>query len=85
MEREYISTNNEVQMNIECYQEIISIVSEQIAKAFLAKESNIAKRARFLDADVAEITRQVGLEATKKIYEESAKELVNKKKQKGYQ
>ena len=67
-------------MNIECYQEIIRTISEQISQAFLAKESNIAKRARFLDADIAEITRQVGLEATKKIYENSAKELVNKKK-----
>ena len=72
-------------MNMECYQEMTDSVSAQIAKAFLAKETNIVKRARFLDADIAEITRQVGLETTKKIYEESAKELVNKKKRKDYQ
>ncbi len=72
-------------MDIECYQAIIQNISNQIAKAFLARETNIAQRARCLDAGIAEIIRQVGLETVKQIYEESANKLVNKKKRKGYQ
>ncbi len=79
------SQTKEILVKMECYQKIIDTVSAQIAKAFLDKETNIVKRARFLDGDIAEITRQVGLETTKKIYEESAKELINKKKRKDYQ
>ena len=61
------------------YQEMVRSVSEQVAKKFLENESDLAKRALFLDADIAEITRKIGLEATKIIYENTQNQLIKKK------
>lgn len=51
------------------YQEIIATVSTQIAKTFLSQENNLAARATLLDADIADITRQIGAETTKLVLE----------------
>ncbi len=65
------------------YQEIISKAGEQISEKFLEKEDNIAARAVFLDADIAEITRQIGLETTKIIIRNASDRLVKKKQTEG--
>lgn len=61
------------------YEEIIRGVSGQIAGEFLKKESNLAQRALSVDADIAEITRQIGSEAVRIIYEETVKQCTDKK------
>ena len=60
------------------YQELIAAVSTEVAKTFLANEDNLAARATLLDADIAEITRQIGVETTKKVLEQVRDDLVKK-------
>lgn len=64
------------------YQEIISRVSEELSKKFLEKEENIAARAVILDADISEITRQIGLETTKIVLGNACDKLVKKNNRK---
>ncbi len=63
------------------YQEIILSVSSQIAQEFLNKETNLVQRSSFLDADIAEITRGIGLETTRIVYEQLEKQITSKKKE----
>lgn len=65
------------------YQELITNVSHQIAQEFLDHETNLAQRALLLDADIAEITREIGLETTKIVLEHSRAQLVKKTNRKG--
>lgn len=63
------------------YQEIILSVSSQIAQEFLNKETNLVQRSSFLDADIAEITRGIGLETTRIVYEQLERQITSKKKE----
>ncbi len=63
----------------ECYQDIIAAVSATIAQSFLSNEESLPKRSIFLDADIAEILRQVGLKTTLIILEETLENCVKKK------
>ena len=47
-------------MEIKGYEELIDIVSEQVAKQFLSQEKDISKRALLIDSDISEITRRIG-------------------------
>lgn len=67
-------------MEIKEYEELISLIGKKIAEAFLSNEKDISRRSLLLDADVAEITRRIGLEATKIIIEETMAEHIRKKK-----
>ncbi len=67
----------------EVYQDLIKDVSAQIAKAFLSHESNLEERSLFLDADVASITRQVGLESMRLIYTTLLNQNVTEEESKG--
>ncbi len=60
------------------YHALIAAVSTEVATTFLANEDNLAARATLLDADIAEITRQIGAETTKKVLERVRDELVKK-------
>lgn len=60
------------------YQELVTTVSQQVAKAFLRNEDNLAARATLLDADISEITRQIGRETTKLVVEQVRDDLVKK-------
>lgn len=51
------------------YQEIVSRVSTELTNELLAHETDLARRARFIDADIAEIMRHIGLETTQKLLE----------------
>ena len=68
-------------MEKELYQEIILSVSSQIAREFLNKETNLVQRSSFLDADIAEITRGIGLETTRIVYEQLERQITSKKKE----
>ncbi len=67
-------------MDVKNYEALISQVSQEIAERFLSLEGNIAQRAVFVDADIAEITRQIGLETTQHIYEKVLAQEVEQKK-----
>jgi len=64
------------------YQELVTKVSKQVAKTFLRHEDNLVARATLLDADISEITRQIGLETTKLVVEQVRDDLVKKNNKK---
>jgi len=69
-------------MNKNDYDEIISILSKKLAKEILKNEKELDKRALLLDADIAEITRKIGVETIQEVYESMIeKHVVLKKKQ----
>lgn len=69
-------------MNQHDYDEIISILGKKLAKEIVKNEKDLDKRALLLDADIAEITRKVGLETIKEIYESMIEKHVVLKKNK---
>lgn len=66
----------------QAYQELIDNVSQHIAQTFLTHEGNLTQRALLVDADIAEITRQIGLKTTQIVLEHSRDELVKKNNRK---
>lgn len=70
----------EKSMDVKNYEELISSVSQELAERFLSLEDKIAPRALFVDADIAEITRQIGLQTTQHIYEKVLTQQVGQKK-----
>ena len=73
----------EESMDVKNYEALISSISQEIAEKFLSLEENIPQRALFIDADIAEITRLIGLETTQHVYEKVLKQQVDQKKTKG--
>jgi len=66
------------------YQELMTTVSQQVAQTFLHHEDNLAARALLVDADIAEITRQIGLETTKIVVEHVRDDLVKQPQHEGF-
>jgi len=62
------------------YQDIIEQVSTELAKKMLDTEDNLAARARCLAADIAEITRQIGVTTTTRVCEQLRDEAIKKNK-----
>ena len=60
------------------YQDVVTRVSTELTNELLAHETDLACRARFIDADIAEITRQIGLETTRKLLEHVRDQAVKK-------
>ena len=69
-------------MDINGYDELISKVSKKLAEEILKNEKGLDKKALLLDADIAEITRKIGLETVQKIYDSIIEEHVALKKKK---
>lgn len=67
-------------MDKSSYDEIISRVSKELAKEILKNEKQLDKRALLLDADIAEITRDIGLKTIQGIYKSLVEEHVALKK-----
>ena len=61
------------------YEKIIQAMSEELSERIVSEEQDLAKRARLIDQDIAEIVREVGLQTTKKVLEKSRDRLVLKK------
>jgi hypothetical protein len=70
-------------MDVKNYEELISKVSQEIAEKFLSLEENLPQRALFVDADISALTRHIGLETTKRVYEKVLKQQVKQKKNEG--
>jgi hypothetical protein len=64
------------------YQDVVRRVSIQIADEFLAAENDLEKRALLPDADIAEITRQIGSETTEIIPGNTLRQCAEKKSMK---
>ncbi len=64
------------------YQDVVRRVSIQIADEFLAAENDLEKRALLPDADIAEITRQIGSETTEIILGNTLRQCAEKKSMK---
>lgn len=69
-------------MDVKNYEELISQISQEIAERFVSQEDNLSQRALFVDADISELTRQIGLETTKRVYEKVLNQEVRQKKPK---
>ena len=67
-------------MEKSCYQEIITEVSNKLAKKILSEEKDLAQQAIFLDKDIAELVREIGLQSVQKVLENTRDEIVVKKK-----
>ena len=67
-------------MEKDCYQEIIAEVSKKLAEKFSSTEKNLAARATTIDSDILEIVKDIGLQTTKKVLENTRDEIVVKKK-----
>lgn len=60
------------------YQDLILKVSSEIAREFTSNERDLPSRALFLDADIAELTRQIGLKTTSIVLESARDEIIKK-------
>ena len=69
-------------MEKDCYQEIITKVSEELAQKISAEEKGLAQRATLLDRDIAGIVKEIGLETTKRVLENTRDQIVEKKRKK---
>ncbi len=58
------------------YQEFIATVSRQFADIFVEQEHDLARRATLLDADIAEVVRQIGRQTTHIVLERTRDDLV---------
>lgn len=72
-------------MDVKYYEAFISHISQELAEKFLSQEDNIAQRAVFIDADIAELTRQIGLQTTQHICEQVVTQQVEQKKNDGFE
>ena len=67
-------------MEKDCYQEIIAEVSKKLAEKFSSTEENLTARATTIDSDILEIVKDIGLQTTKKVLENTRDEIIVKKK-----
>ena len=63
-----------------CYQTIIEEVSDKISAKILTEENNLAEKARFIDMDISEIVREIGLQVTEKVLKNTRDNMVEKKR-----
>jgi len=67
-------------MNKDIYQEMISEVSEKIARKIIDEENNLIRRATVIDKDVKDTVQEVGLQTTRKVLEDTLEKIVSEKK-----
>ena len=69
-------------MEKDCYQEISAEVSKKLAEKFICEEKDLVRRATLIDKDIAEIVRDIGLQTTKRVLENTRDKIIVKKNQK---
>ena len=69
-------------MEKDCYQEIIAEVSKKLSQKFISEEKDLAKRAKLIDKDIAEIVQDIGLQTTKNVLENTRDQIIVKKNKK---
>jgi len=62
------------------YHDIISQVSDKIAKKIMDEEECLPQRATTIDKDIKDLVQEVGLKTTQKVLENTRDKIVLKKK-----
>jgi len=63
----------------EIYQEIITEVSDKIAKKIIDEEKYLVQRATLIDKDIKDIVQEIGLQTTQKVLEDTRDKVISKK------
>jgi hypothetical protein len=67
-------------MKKDAYVGFVAEVSKQLAKKILQEEGDLSARARTIDGDIAGLVREIGLQTSKLVLQETCEEKVAKKK-----
>lgn len=70
-------------MKKDAYEELVKEISSKLSEKILQEEGDLTGRMKTIDADIADIVREVGLRTSKLVIEKTRDEKVTKKKPKG--
>jgi hypothetical protein len=69
-------------MKKDAYEDLVKEISKKLSEKILQEEGDLTRRIKTIDADIAEIVREVGLRTSKLVIERTCDEKVAKKKPK---
>ena len=69
-------------MKKDAYEDLVKEISMKLTEKILQEEGDLTGRIKTIDADIAEIVREVGLRTSKLVIEKTRDEKVAKKKPK---
>jgi len=69
-------------MKKDAYEDLVKEISKKLSDKILQEEGDLTGRIKTIDADIAEIVREVGLGASKLVIEKTRDENIVKKKPK---
>lgn len=69
-------------MKKDAYEDLVKEISNKLSEKILQEEGDLTGRIKTIDADIAEIVREVGLRTSKQVIEKTRDEKVAKKKPK---
>ena len=69
-------------MKKDVYEDLVKEISKKLSEKILQEEGDLTRRIKTIDADIAEIVREVGLRTSKLVIEKTRDETVAKKKPK---
>jgi len=69
-------------MKKDTYEDLVKEISKKLSEKILQEEGDLTGRIKTIDADIAEIVREVGLRTSKLVIEKTRDEKVAKKKPK---
>lgn len=69
-------------MKKDAYEDLVKEISKKLSEKILLEEGDLTGRIKTIDADIAEIVRDVGLHTSKLVIEKTRDESVAKKKPK---
>ena len=69
-------------MKKDAYEDFVKEISKKLSEKILQEEGDLTRRIKTIDADIAEIVREVGLRTSKLVIEKTRDEKVAKKKPK---
>jgi hypothetical protein len=69
-------------MKKDAYEDLVNEISKKLSEKILQEEGDLTGRIKTIDADIAEIVREVGLRTSKHVIEKTRDKKVAKKKPK---
>ena len=69
-------------MKKDAYEDLVKEISKKLSEKILQEEGDLSGRIKTIDADIAEIVREVGLRTSKLVIEKTRDEKIAKKKPK---
>jgi hypothetical protein len=69
-------------MKKNAYEELVKEISKKLSEKILQEEGDLTARMKTIDADIADIVREVGLQTSKLVIEKTRDDKVAKKKPK---